>query len=95
MPEYVQDSQLKLWTFSELWSCTCVQKNYGSLNSHSWDIADLLFQILWVWLGPDYTQLTKPTKSRTIYGALESTYIQKNQNKPAKNKEYKGQKKEV
>ena len=24
-----------------------------------------------------------------------STYIQKNQNKPAKNKEYKGQKKEV
>ena len=37
-----------------------MKKNYDNLNFHSWDIADLLFQIFMVWLGQaDYTQLNQ------------------------------------
>ena len=59
-----EHSRLKFW--SQFWTevyilrCICMLKNYKNLNSLSWDIVDLLFQILWVWLvSPDYTQLNQ------------------------------------
>ena len=57
-------SQLKMWyqfwTEVYLLRCLCMLKSYKNLNSLSWDIAHLLFRLLWVWLvSPDYTQLNQ------------------------------------
>ena len=57
-------SRLKMWY--QFWTevyllwCLCMLKSYKNLNSLSWDIADLSFWLLWVWLvSPDYTQLNQ------------------------------------
>ena len=57
-------SQLKMWyqfwTEVYLLRCLCMLKSYKNLNSRPWDIAHLLFRLLWVWLvSPDYTQLNQ------------------------------------
>ena len=57
-----EHSRLKFWSqfWTEVYILRCMLKNYKNLNSLSWDIVDLLFQILWVWLvSPDYTQLNQ------------------------------------